>query len=414
MHRIFLGNFNFEHELARAAGATAPPKPDSAAGARLAAGSLIDPDRFWIWLSIADADDLLLAPPDVNEADFPDLVALGLPLPRFVPDLPSRHSHPALELVPWGWTDSVIALGKSHGWSCLAPPLEVVRDVNSRGFRFAQERKFDVAVAGTAMISAIDDLESILRQHANTPRGWLLKASFGMSGREALRGWGTILNDQTRNWAQKRLATVGPIIVEPIVDRIGEAGVQIDIPQTDPPTLAGVTPLLVDGSGVYRGSRFGCSASELEIWQPAVEMGMRVARTVQRLGYYGPLGIDAMLYRDETGEIRLRPLQDLNARHTMGRLALGFGRTLPAGWCGAWLHFNRRHLASRDVGSWLNQIRCSLPAATIVALTSPRTIGSQPVEHHAVLVLASSPEMRRLAEAALFKGLAITIEEGSG
>ncbi len=98
----------------------------------------------------------------------------------------------------------------------------------------------------------------------------------------------------------------------------------------------------------------------------------------------------------------------------MGRLALGFGRVLPAGWCGAWLHFNRRHLAGRDVGSWLDQTRGSLPAETIVALTSPRTTGSKAVEHHAVLAIASSPEARRQAEAAVFQSLVITIEECSG
>jgi len=172
----------------------------------------------------------------------------------------------------------------------------------------------------------------------------------------------------------------------------------------------GVTPLLVDRSGVYRGSRFGCPAHELEEWQPAVEIAMRVAGRLQSLGYFGPLGIDAMRYRDNTGEIRLRPLQDLNARYTMGRLALGFVRLLPLGWCGSWLHFHRRHLAGRDLDSWFAAIGSSLPPGTIAAVTSPRRVGSQLVAHHAVLIMAASPEALRQAETALFESLGIAIE----
>jgi hypothetical protein len=41
-------------------------------------------------------------------------------------------------------------------------------------------------------------------------------------------------------------------------------------------------------------------------------------------------------YRDPAGHERLRPLQDLNARFTMGRLTLAWRDWLPAGWSGAW------------------------------------------------------------------------------
>jgi hypothetical protein len=193
------------------------------------------------------------------------------------------------------------------------------------------------------------------------------------------------------------------------VERFAEAGIQIEIPQTGPPQLVGVTVLLVDQSGVYRGSRFGCPASVLEIWQPAVETAMCVAQKVQQLGHFGPLGIDAMQYRDEAGEIHVRPLQDLNARYTMGRLALGFGRLLRPGWCGTWLQFNQRHLAGRELDSWLAEMRPSMPAGTITAATSPRMHDSQPAYHHALIVLASCPESRRQAEAALFARLGITV-----
>jgi len=250
-----------------------------------------------------------------------------------------------------------------------------------------------------------------VRAFGNGPRGWLLKANFGMSGREAVRGRGTLLDEKTRNWAQRRLTAAGPITFEPIVERLAEAGIQLEVPQSGSPLLIGVTPLLVDGSGVYRGSRLGCPAKELEGWQPAVETAKRVARRIQQLGYFGPLGIDAMQYRDEAGESRLRLLQDINARYTMGRLALGFSRALPSGWCGTWLHFNRRHLQGRERDDWLHNMRHVLPADMMTAATSPWSIDSQPVEHHAVLLLAPSSEARREAESAVLDSLGIAVED---
>ncbi len=83
---------------------------------------------------------------------------------------------------------------------------------------------------------------------------------------------------------------------------------------------------------------------------------------------------------------------------------------LPAGGCGGWLHFHRRHLAGRELEEWLNDIREKLPANVIAVATSPRTIDSQPVEHHAVLLAAPSLEARRQAEAAVFDSLGIEVD----
>src|SRR5262249_21230615 len=154
----------------------------------------------------------------------------------------------------------------------------------------------------------------------------------------------------------------GPIVCEPMVERAAEAGIQIEIPERGPPQLIGVTPLLVDQTGVYRGSRFGCPAIELDSWQPAAEMGLLVAETIQRLGYFGPRGIGAMKFRSGTGRLHLGPLQDLNARYTGGGLALGFRRKLNPGWWGTWIHFSRRHLTGRALDDWLIELRKLLPA----------------------------------------------------
>jgi hypothetical protein len=409
MPRIFLGNFDFEHELARHADKVSPAIPAAAARVRKVFGGPTGSDLSWAWLAIAAADDFIIAPGEIDVREFNPLAELGLPVPRFVHERHPIDEIKGATLVPWGWTASAVALGALYDWDCPAPPIEVVRQANSREFRFDLEHEWHVGLSGAALVDSLDEIPDVLEKQPGRQQAWLLKANFGMSGREAIRGRGTKLDEKTRNWAARRLRG-GPIFFEPFVERIAEAGIQIEIPRDGSPQLAGVTPLLVDRSGAYRGSRFGCPANEIEVWQPAVETGLRAAQILEREGYFGPLGIDAMQYRDATGHLRTRPLQDLNARFTMGRLALGFTRILPPGWCGSWIHFGSRHLAGRDPSDWYGATAYTMPAGVQLIPASPRRIGSQSSAHHAVLVLAPTPDIRRKAEATVLESLRISVD----
>jgi hypothetical protein len=406
MPRIFLGNFDFEHELALSNESSGGCTPSPGRSAQLPRS---DFRADHAWVAIAGADDVILASGRIDRADFAQLAELGLPVAHFAEPPWRFEGGPNFALVPWGWARSMLEIARRHDCASDAPPLDVVRQVNSRVFRFELEQKWNIGLAGTTVVTSVEELEAIIRRHGNAPRGWLLKANFGMSGREALRGRGVIVDDNARNWAQKRLKRVGPIIFEPVVERLAEAGIQFEVPRAGPPELLGVTPLLVDRSGVYRGSRFAADAGKAGSWQPAVEVGRRVAQVVQSLGYFGPLGIDAMQYRDATGQTRLRALQDLNARYTMGRLALGFRRLLAPGWCGTWLHFSERHLAGRGLKEWLADRAGSFPKRARVVVASPQTIGTQVADHQVLLVLAPTPEIGRTCEAILFGSLGITM-----
>lgn len=408
MPRLFFGNFEFEHELSRESASAARPAPPALARAHRPAVGHAGAELAWAWLAVAEADDFIMTPAEMNHDDFAALAEIGLPLPRFVHRLRQIVAARDVEFVPWGWSYSVATFARLHGWTCRNPPLDTVFRANSRAFRFELERQMRISLPGAALITSLADLENILNEQLAKPHGWLLKANFGMSGREALRGRGTNLDEKTRNWAQKRLERVGPIVFEPIVECVAEAGIQLDIPHSGPPEVVGVTPLLADRTGAYRGSRFGCPANELRVWRPAVKASLLAARALQRLGYYGPLGTDAMQYRDVDGQLRLRPLQDVNARYTMGRLALGFRRILPAGWCGTWVHFSDRHMDRGELEKWIGGLHVSKSKARAV-VASPRMIGSRRAEHHAALLLAASPGLRSELEGALFERLGIAL-----
>jgi hypothetical protein len=387
--RIFIGNFDFEHELAA--------RSVTPTGAR-AVVQQVSSELARAWVAVAEEDDIVLASGPIDRAEFADLAAAGAAVPRFVRNLDAVREIANLELVPWGWTPAMADLAAERGWSSHRPPLEIVRQVNSRAFRWELEPAFGVGLPESAIANSVDGLREIIATAGGSIEGWILKSNYGMAGRESVRGRGPSLPEPLCNWAQKRIAQVGCVVFEPLVPRLAEAGIQIEIPAVGRSTLMGVTPLLVDQGGTYRGSRFGSPTVDVEPWEPAIDVALRVADRLQQLGYFGPLGIDAMLYRGTDGQPRLRPLQDLNARWTMGRLALGFGRILPAGWCASWLHLPRRTVSAATMTRL-----AGLPVVRERRALIIPTSGSHESAAVSLLIFADSPEVRTSIEAALWE-----------
>lgn len=326
MPRVFVGNFDFEHELTSG-------KRQLTREAELLAADLVS-----AWMAMADQADVIWSPTGVPAYDFRDLRELGVTLPRFISRTAELPRGTEWQLVPWGWTAELATWGRARGWHCDSPPENVVRQVNSRIFRWELEAELGVALPGSAVLRNADEVVAHLAGDPQAETGWVLKANYGMSGRERVLGRGRELKMPILNWIRKRCGVSAGVVYEPWLERVAEAGLQWEIPPVGLPKLLGITPLLTDSAGVYRGSRLCCSEAESAKWQPAVEMTRAVAQRLQQLGYFGPVGIDAMLYRTASGEILCRPLQDLNARHTMGRLALELRKLVPEGCSADWLH----------------------------------------------------------------------------
>lgn len=379
MPRVFLGNFDFEHELA-AGDAYRPTATVRRLNASLATA----------WLSLTDPEDAILVDRRPDAADLQAMGDLGFGS-RFVSDPGELSTTDRWELTPWGWTDSAVDLAAKHRWRHRCPNLATIRLLNSRSYRWRLEREWDIRLPDSNEIHSLDDLQAAV---ARSPHAeWVLKANFGMAARERVRWRGAGIPEHVLPWVRRRLQDEPLLILEPWVERIDEAGIQIDIPESGTPVLMGVTPLLTDASGGYLGSRIDGSDENSSRWTCAIAVALRAAHRLQQEGYFGPLGIDAMHYRDGEGRERLRPLQDLNARYTMGRLALGWRRVLRDNECALWFHFPWDLQRWSSAAAWSDDMQSMLPAATRIVFTSllPRRDDAQ--SRCSALLIAPSAEV---------------------
>jgi len=387
---LLFGNFDFEHHLGPSGPRTLP-----------ASVQRLNAELAYSLVTIAQAGDFVWAvgPP---ESDYPQhLAEMGLPEIRIVGD--ASDVPVGTELRPWGWSSHVKSWGTRNGWRCDCPDLAVVATVNSREFSSSLEREWNCGLPQARTVRSLQKFHEVVADATQQTAAWVVKANFGMSARERFLGRDSPPSQQAVQWVRKQLAESGAVYFEPWVEPLEEIGVQFTIPAAGQPVLEGITPLLTDSLGTYRGSRLRGPSGQLasiEGTAAVLEIVTRAAQRIQQLGYFGPLGIDAMRYRAPAGDICWRPLQDINARLTMGRLALGLRRCVRPDDHASWLHVRWAGTAAK-IAERLAHIARSLPDGTRALRTSPITVGEHPTARGAILVTAPSAETLAAVEASV-------------
>ncbi len=403
MPRLFVGNFDFEHALAGSSG-----------GGRARSERLrrLDAQMSLACLAVAEDGDAIHIPLPQLEWDANNAAARGWPqvtVVRSDAELRAwRDQYSQVELCPWGWTSAERQLAERYQLDAAPPPEAALRAVNSRHFAHELEQELGIALPGSSMVAVIEELPAAIAQAADASRAmtqaarhhgdpdgndspasgrWLVKAEFGMAGRERFSGDGGEVTEQLRHWAARRLSAGVRLYVEPWAPSIGEVGLQWTIPRGGSPTLDGITTLFSDSSGTWRGSGFAPDERLVTRWQPAIDITRIAADRIQQAGYCGPVGIDAMQYVDAEGTPRFRPLQDINARFTMGRLSLGLRRWLQPGEQGVWCSLNRRlgdagapQHTRPEAAERANRLRMEFPGATRIMPALADSLEGNPPE----------------------------------
>jgi hypothetical protein len=140
------------------------------------------------------------------------------------------------------------------------------------------------------------------------------------------------------------------VVIEPWLERELDFSVQLEMGPRSL-KLCGYTGLINDRKGQFQANWAAADydrrlpGNVAALFREPADISSRLQRLyddilplleaeLQRAGFVGPVGIDALVYRTSQGDCRLKPVVEINPRHTMGRLTLELMKRTCPGSCG--------------------------------------------------------------------------------
>ena len=204
--------------------------------------------------------------------------------------------------------------------------------------------------AGLVVDTLEDALEAIAAIRGRGHHRVVVKEAHGVAGHNAIRLWEPEVLPAQRKWLAHALADGRQLVVEPWLERELDFSVQLEM-GPGRLTLCGYTGLINDLKGQFLAnwaeadySRcLPAAVAALFRAQPGISGHLErlygdicslLEAELQRVGFAGPVSIDAFIYRTPQGGCRLKPVVEINPRYTMGRLTLELMKHARPGSCG--------------------------------------------------------------------------------
>jgi hypothetical protein len=264
-------------------------------------------------LLYAGADDCI----GVTHAPYPSFST-----PKW--QLLEERDFPYRQIEGWGASPSMSAWAEKHKIDYSMPSWEVVQKVNSKAFSYQESPK----LPGSALIHNWQELEE---WDGKTKEPKVLKSCFGVSGKGHL----FLPSGHMKKFAEKEFSAGRPVVAEPWVERILDFSTQWMIHKDKGIEYLGPTLLISDGRGRYTANKVGdpeiLFGRYLSFLDRHKEIALPILQKMAARGYFGNVGIDAMIW----GSGQLQPVVEINARKTMGWVALQFSK----------LHFRKQTIA---------------------------------------------------------------------
>ncbi|MCW5553990.1 MAG: DUF455 family protein [Verrucomicrobiae bacterium] len=233
---------------------------------------------------------------------------------------------------------------------------------------------------GVSVNSITAALEAIATIRARGHHKIVVKQAIGLAGSNAVRLLEPVVLESHHCWMTRTLARGQTLIIEPWLERELDFSVQLEMTPAGL-KLCGYTGLLNDAKGQFVGNwaephyRTRIPAKVVARFHAPPDISRRLLQLyadifvvleteLRRADYLGPLGIDALVYRDAAGASRLKPMVEINPRYTMGRLAVELMRQTCQGSTG-WLRLiNRTQLRAEgcaDFASYAKRLSEQFP-----------------------------------------------------
>lgn len=298
---------------------------------------------------LAGSGDIVLVRELPPEDYISRLKSIAGPGPRFVPlngitQDPDFLNEPKNRLLPWGWSPAAHRLLSPLKTGCastfkhspVASWMPGHRELYSK--KFALEILKDLLpllppekILPPALMPRIcttkSDLETLILKWGKI----MVKAPWSSSGRGLQRITKTPVAGKVWEKLLGIIHTQGYAMAEPLYPKILDMAFQFEITKGKISYL-GISRFITDKKGQYQGNYLNGWPAELHdeitafaesvpawIIDPLITV---LGKSRLATHYEGHFGVDTLIYRDDSGSLRLHPCLEINVRQNMGLLSL--------------------------------------------------------------------------------------------
>ena len=308
-------------------------------------------------------DDVVLVQNRPRTEFLAELKEAGFDLPQFeilhdrrIASDSELHTRKTGEFCPWAWSPESVELfpeSASDEWLEDIKPSyskawsvellgELIKELNAPTWCC---RRVQV---GQAMHSYDAALEQIAAIRAHGHKRVVAKMFFGVAGSNMQRLWEAELTESQQKWLRRIIKAEGGVVIEPWLDRVFDFSFQFHMTPKGLRRI-GMVEMINDQRGQYQSSiaRPKISTGKDESLKQLLNgpTGGRLKALQERLrtmleprlravNFRGAIGVDAFAYRDGD-RLRLKPITEINARYTMGRVMLELMRQVASGCTGS-------------------------------------------------------------------------------
>ena len=273
--------------------------------------------------------DRIILDLDPNGEYLAYLRSLGLDPPAIA----SGSNCDGLEAWPWGWNSDAVARFNRFHASMSHPGLECVKQANSR--------ETSVTIAALLQdrpprsIVCYSAAETRARIDEHPVRPLVVKPCFGNTGIGFRVIGGRTLTDKESLHVSALFNAGNPlVVVEPWLRRVADLSSRFELGRDG--SAAGLVhyrTLVTSGGAAYGMVIDPADTLVLRHAEELDDACRFTARSLHERGYFGPVNIDSMVVQDADGAQRLVPVVEINARQSVGAIALAVRQRLAPDRC---------------------------------------------------------------------------------
>lgn len=303
----------------------------------------VEQDLELLMMAACKQDDILLLRRKPSIAHLSSLQRHGIHIPELVATDDSTLAERKLGgIIPWAWSpDTSEALLPLKQQVVSTVPLQWQEPHPPETFSKHLGTNLCKSLQIENSAKPYHDQDSIEKLLSETKQDLRMKLPYACSGRGQQRYLiSKGITPSVRSFIQRGLQNQGCILIEPERERVCDFSIHYDLQKGQKAKLRGFC--IMDNTPAGQFVSAHASPKWTAMLPPEIPAFLfqehdfkalyynKIPKALSELlpDYNGPLGIDAMIYRNEQGQLGFTPIVEVNARYTMGRLTLNLQRQL--------------------------------------------------------------------------------------